>query len=66
VIAVALTPLLPAGLPLLAALGGLGTRWSGWRGLLRRPTRPRDGAQPPGDGTDGAANNDELTVGGRR
>ena len=32
VIAVALTPLLPAGLPLLAALGGLGTRWSGWRG----------------------------------
>lgn len=35
VIAVALTPLLPAGLPLLAALGGLGTRWKGlwrWRG----------------------------------
>jgi hypothetical protein len=31
VIAVALTPVLPAGLPLLAALGGLGTRWSGWR-----------------------------------
>ncbi len=27
VIAVALTPVLPAGLPLLAALGGLGTRW---------------------------------------
>jgi predicted branched-subunit amino acid permease len=36
-LAVALTPVLPAGLPLLAALGGLGTRWSGWRGLLRRP-----------------------------
>jgi predicted branched-subunit amino acid permease len=33
VLAVALTPLLPAGLPLLAALGGLGTRWTGWRGL---------------------------------
>src|SRR6202043_3193912 len=32
VIAVALTPVLPAGLPLLAALGGLGTRWTGWRG----------------------------------
>jgi hypothetical protein len=31
VIAVALTPVLPAGLPLLAALGGLGTRWTGWR-----------------------------------
>jgi predicted branched-subunit amino acid permease len=27
VIAVALTPVLPAGLPLLAALAGLGTRW---------------------------------------
>jgi predicted branched-subunit amino acid permease len=27
VIAVALTPVLPAGLPLLAALGGLGTQW---------------------------------------
>jgi predicted branched-subunit amino acid permease len=43
VIAVALTPVLPAGLPLLAALGGLGTRWGGWRdrdgwgGLGRRP-----------------------------
>jgi predicted branched-subunit amino acid permease len=32
VIAVALTPVLPAGLPLLAALGGLGTRWNGWNG----------------------------------
>jgi predicted branched-subunit amino acid permease len=31
VIAVALTPVLPAGLPLLAALGGLATRWGGWR-----------------------------------
>jgi hypothetical protein len=30
VIAVVLTPVLPAGLPLLAALGGLGTRWGGW------------------------------------
>jgi predicted branched-subunit amino acid permease len=36
VIAVALTPVLPAGLPLLAALGGLGTRWNGWRGGDRR------------------------------
>jgi hypothetical protein len=33
VIAVALTPVLPAGLPLLAALGGLGTRWTGWRSV---------------------------------
>lgn len=31
VIAVALTPVLPAGLPLLASLGGLATRWNGWR-----------------------------------
>jgi predicted branched-subunit amino acid permease len=35
VIAVALTPVLPAGLPLLAALGGLGTRWRGWPGGRR-------------------------------
>jgi predicted branched-subunit amino acid permease len=41
VIAVALTPVLPAGLPLLAALGGLGTRWTGWRNWTRRgQTRP--------------------------
>jgi predicted branched-subunit amino acid permease len=32
VIAVALTPVLPAGLPLLAALGGLAARRDGWRG----------------------------------
>jgi predicted branched-subunit amino acid permease len=59
VIAVALTPVLPAGLPLLAALGGLGTRWTGWqdwRGRLRRLARPgrgglkRDGGQPCDDG----------------
>jgi predicted branched-subunit amino acid permease len=31
VIAVALTPVLPAGLPLLAALGGLAARRDGWR-----------------------------------
>jgi predicted branched-subunit amino acid permease len=40
VIAVALTPVLPAGLPLLAALGGLGTRWNGWRGLAGRRAGP--------------------------
>ncbi len=40
VIAVALTPVLPAGLPLLAALGGLGTRWGGWRGRPGRRSRP--------------------------
>ena len=39
VIAVALTPVLPAGLPLLAALGGLGTRWTGWRSLTGRRSR---------------------------
>jgi len=63
VIAVALTPVLPAGLPLLAALGGLGTRWTGWRALLRRPG---GGEQPRADAVDGTANDDELTVGGRR
>jgi len=62
VIAVALTPVLPAGLPLLAALGGLGTRWPGWRGLLRQ----RDGAADGADRADGAANDGELTIGGRR
>jgi len=87
VIAVALTPLLPAGLPLLAALGGLGTRWRGWPGMWRRLSRlwrggreqddrhPRDDGQRrdiawrdgDGDGGDGgAANDDEMTVGGRR
>ena len=37
-IAVALTPVLPAGLPLLAALGGLAARRDGWR-LGRRGLR---------------------------
>jgi predicted branched-subunit amino acid permease len=51
VIAVALTPVLPAGLPLLAALGGLSARWD-WRNWSRRrswggwrsasPPAPRD------------------------
>jgi AzlC protein len=75
VIAVALTAVLPAGLPLLAALGGLGTRWTrwtgwtgwtGWRGLLRRPSLPRDGAPDGANGAGGAANDGELTAGGRR
>jgi predicted branched-subunit amino acid permease len=77
VIAVALTPLLPAGLPLLAALGGLGTRRTGWRGLRRRPSRlgggqerdggqPGHGAKPRHDGAGGAADDGELTIGGRR
>src|SRR5512146_646242 len=61
VIAVALTPVLPAGLPLLAALGGLaglaarrdgGRDW--WR-LARRGPRATDGAERrvarPGNGT---------------
>lgn len=61
VIAVALTLVLPAGLPLLAALGGLGTRWPGWRRMLRRPPRPR-GAESAG----ATVTEDELTAGGRR
>lgn len=70
VIAVALTPVLPAGLPLLAALAGLGTRWSGWRGrggrgrgLRSEPSGGRDdgdraagrGAVSDGAGKDGVA-----------
>lgn len=40
VIAVALTPVLPAGLPLLAALGGLGARWRGSGKCQDRGTAP--------------------------
>jgi predicted branched-subunit amino acid permease len=56
VIAVALTPVLPAGLPLLAALGGLGTRWTGWRSLSGRRGRGQvDGARgAAGAGSAGA------------
>ncbi len=56
VIAVALTPVLPAGLPLLAALGGLGTRWTGWRSLGGRRGRGQvDGARgAAGAGSAGA------------
>jgi predicted branched-subunit amino acid permease len=66
VIAVALTPVLPAGLPLLAALGGLSTRWNGWPGLpgsLRRRASARPGA--PGD-SEAAANMIEASAGGKR
>jgi predicted branched-subunit amino acid permease len=41
VIAVALTPVLPAGLPLLAALAGLGTRWR--RGRKHENDQPAAG-----------------------
>jgi predicted branched-subunit amino acid permease len=73
VIAVALTPVLPAGLPLLAALGGLATRWNGWRdrdgwggrGLWGRwgGQRARAGARPA---RDDAADPKELSAGGKR
>ena len=81
VIAVALTPVLPAGLPLLAALGGLGTQWDGWRGLLGRRRllgrRPRPGSSGDRDsngdgdrdgngGGDAAADKGEVPVGGGR
>jgi predicted branched-subunit amino acid permease len=65
VIAVALTPVLPAGLPLLAALGGLGTRWRGWRRLTGGWPRPAPPGHGHGDG--GAAlDKDEVPVGGGR
>jgi predicted branched-subunit amino acid permease len=67
VIAVALTPVLPAGLPLLAALGGLGTRWRGWRRLTGRWSRPAPPGHGHGDGDGGAAlDKDEVPVGGGR
>jgi predicted branched-subunit amino acid permease len=45
VLAVALTPVLPAGLPLLAALGGLATRWPGlpWSGSRANRGEPGSG-----------------------
>src|SRR5580692_10838119 len=75
VIAVALTPVLPAGLPLLAALGGLGTRWRGWRGWRSRGGwggqgpwgggRATAGARPARD-DEAAADPEELSAGGKR
>lgn len=60
VIAVMLTPVLPAGLPLLAALGGLGTRWPGWR----KRDRPDTAARAAGDGQAGVGQ-EELPAGGK-
>jgi predicted branched-subunit amino acid permease len=70
VIAVALTPVLPAGLPLLAALGGLGTRWSGWRrwggpGGRDRASAASAGGQPS-VGQNVASDQGELSAGGKR
>jgi hypothetical protein len=77
VIAVALTPVLPAGLPLLAALGGLATRWGGWRdrdgwggqgrwaGRGRRGSRRAAADIRPGRDDD-AADPKELSAGGKR
>jgi 4-azaleucine resistance transporter AzlC len=77
VIAVALTPVLPAGLPLLAALGGLGTRWNGWRnwpglrnwgGGHRAPESSHDGETPANKttGNETTGNSRELSAGGNR
>ena len=66
VIAVALTPLLPAGLPLLAALGGLGTGWGGGRGLLGRRSRPESRGGADAAVSNAAVSNSELPVGGGR
>jgi predicted branched-subunit amino acid permease len=67
VIAVALTPVLPAGLPLLAALAGLGTRWRGWSGW-RGPTGRRSRPEPadPGHGDPAMDDKGEVAVGGGR
>jgi predicted branched-subunit amino acid permease len=53
-IAVALTPVLPAGLPLLAALGGLATRWRGRR------------RQPDASGRETDIKQEQLPAGGAR
>jgi predicted branched-subunit amino acid permease len=63
VIAVALTPVLPAGLPLLAALGGLATRWRGGRGL---PGPLRRRASPAGEALGSVPNPIEAPAGGKR
>jgi len=55
VIAVALTPVLPAGLPVLAALAGLAT---GWRPRRRSTAHP---VPPPADPTRAAPSIDSLT-----
>jgi len=55
VIAVALTPVVPAGLPVLAALAGLAT---GWRPRRRSTEHP---APPPADPTRAAPSIDSLT-----
>jgi hypothetical protein len=62
---------LPAGLPLLAALGGLGTRWNGWRnwggrgkGLGLGGRRSAPGARSSRDGEAGPRR--ELWAGGKR
>jgi predicted branched-subunit amino acid permease len=60
VIALVLTPVLPAGLPLLAALSGLGTRWPGWRKRDRRDTAARAVG-----GGQANAGQEELPAGGK-
>jgi predicted branched-subunit amino acid permease len=49
VIAVALTPVLPAGLPVLAALAGLATGWRPRRRTAAHPTSTRTAARPTSD-----------------
>ena len=62
-LAVALTPVLPAGLPVLAALGGLGARWDGWRKWPHwRPGPPAAAGRCDG----AAAASGEVPSGGRR
>ncbi len=65
VLAVALTPVLPAGLPLLAALGGLGLRGRAGRpgGRRWRPGRRRGPGQPAAGYTEPA---DRPAPGGGR
>jgi hypothetical protein len=68
VLAVALTPVLPAGLPLLAALGGLGTRWNGWRSWpgFRNWGARRSAVRAESAHDEETVNSDEVPTGGNR
>jgi 4-azaleucine resistance transporter AzlC len=68
VLAVALTPVLPAGLPLLAALGGLGTRWNGWRSWpgFRNWGARRSAVRAESAHDEETVNSNEVPTGGNR
>jgi predicted branched-subunit amino acid permease len=69
VVAVALTPVLPAGLPVLAALGGLAAGWRPRRGAKRSDRGGQGSAQAgglPGPARPGQHDAGALAAGGER